>query len=76
MYICLDGEASKDDGFSDMDPRELLVKLMEKDGLRIVDLFRRLDEDESWTVSRIEFRAGIVVYHLIAFNIVSIQTIS
>ena len=46
---------------SSLDPRALLVQLMEKDGLRIVDLFRRLDNDEAWTVSRDEFKAGILV---------------
>ena len=34
---------------------------MEKDGLRIVDLFCRLDGDETWTVSREEFKEGILV---------------
>ena len=43
------------------DPRELLVKIMEKDGLRVIDLFRRIDDDASWTLSREEFKAGIKV---------------
>ena len=43
------------------DPRELLVKIMERDGLRVIDLFRRIDDDASWTVSREEFKNGIKV---------------
>ena len=43
------------------DPRALLLELMERDGLRVIDLFQRLDEDRSWTVSKNEFKNGIMV---------------
>ena len=43
------------------DPLKLLVQYIEKNNLRIWDLFKAYDKDNSLTVTRDEFRNGILV---------------
>ena len=54
-------ELTDQERLAECDPRELLVKIMERDGLRVIDLFKRIDDDASWSVTRDEFKIGIRV---------------
>ena len=45
------------------DPLKLLVQHIEKNNLRIWDLFKAYDKDNSLTVTRDEFKNGIMVGH-------------
>ena len=44
-----------------LDPRILLFYVMEKEGMRVIDLFNKLDTDGSQSLSRAEFKEGLVV---------------
>ena len=43
------------------DPLKLLIQYIEKNNLRIWDLFKAYDKDNSLTVTREEFKNGIMV---------------
>ena len=43
------------------DPMTKLKRYAEKNKLRLVDLFRQFDKDQSWSVDRDEFIAGVRV---------------
>ena len=45
----------------DFDPVIVLFEYMKREGLRLIDLFRSLDTDESSTISRTEFKEGFKV---------------
>ena len=45
------------------DPRAFIFKVMQNEGLRVVDLFLRLDEDNSHSLSRDEFKTAILQVH-------------
>ena len=36
-------------------------QLMERENLRVIDLFHRLDDDNSFSLTRSEFKQGILV---------------
>jgi len=44
---------------ADRDPVELLANFLEKKRVRVVDLFKSFDKDQSWTITPGEFAAGI-----------------
>ena len=46
------------------DPMTKLKKFAEKAGLRLVDLFKQFDRDNSWTITREEFILGVRVRHI------------
>ena len=56
-----DHVAVASDIFMDRDPVRTLFDFMAAEGLRVVDLFNRLDLDKSQSVSKQEFRDGMVV---------------
>lgn len=46
------------------DPMTKLKKFAEVSGLRLVDLFRQFDKDNSWSINKEEFTAGVRVCSL------------
>jgi len=44
---------------ADEDPVELLATFLEKKRVRLLDLFKSFDKDQSWTITPDEFAAGI-----------------
>ncbi|XP_064638045.1 leucine-rich repeat-containing protein 74B-like isoform X2 [Lineus longissimus] len=60
IKLSTDHVAAISDVFMDRDPVKTLFDFMAAEGLRVVDLFNRLDEDKSMSVSKKEFRDGMV----------------
>lgn len=55
-------------GISMQDPRAYIFKMLQQEGLRVVDLFLRMDEDGSRGVSREEFKNAIIRVRLIVYS--------
>jgi len=45
---------------ADEDPVDLLANFLEKKRVRLLDLFKSFDKDQSWTITPEEFRIGIM----------------
>ena len=43
------------------DPRELLLQILKKEGLRVIDLFKKFDKDKTWSITAEDFRKGLLV---------------
>jgi hypothetical protein len=61
IKLSTDHVATVSDVFMDRDPVKTLFDFMAAEGLSVVDLFNRLDLDKSLSVSKKEFRDGMVV---------------
>ena len=55
------GDTDKADVKNKIDPLQKLLDYVQKNNLRLLDLFQRFDKDKSMSVSREEFRKGIQV---------------
>ena len=60
----------QDDGmvFLNDNPMVVLMEYMRITNLRLVDLFTSLDKDGSWSLSRDEFKEGLMVSIIVKFN--------
>lgn len=65
-------------GISDQNPLEIVVTYMESQRMRIIDLFKTWDTDNSQSLSRDEFKEGLKVKpdtHAAVFGVVWIYTV-
>ena len=46
---------------------QIIEKFLHENKLRLIDLFRSVDKDKDWKVSRDEFRTAILKVSLVAF---------
>ena len=62
MYADQEGnDIETDNVFSHEDPMMVLMELMRVMGLRLIDLFSALDKDQSRSLSKDEFKSGLMV---------------
>ena len=59
-----DIERARDEMDLHRDPLTILFEYMKKENMRVIDLFQRLDADGSESVTREEFKSGLLVSSL------------